>query len=69
MTYAQHDERLLHSPEECAALLGVGRTNIFDLIARGELESFKIGHLRKIPREALADYIKRQRDQASQPGA
>jgi excisionase family DNA binding protein len=66
MTFAHHGDKLLHSPEESAALLGVGRSQMFELIARGEIESFKIGRLRKIPREAISDYIDRQRAAARQ---
>lgn len=61
MTFAHHGERLLHSPQESAELLGVSRSQMFELLARGEVESFKIGRLRKVPREAIDAYIKRLR--------
>jgi excisionase family DNA binding protein len=64
MTFAHHAEQLLHSPEESAVLLGVSRSQVFEMLARGEIESFKIGRLRKIPREAITDYIKRRRPAA-----
>lgn len=54
-------DKLLYSPEETAGLLGCGRSYTFELIARGEIESFKIGRLRKVPREAIDAYIERQR--------
>jgi excisionase family DNA binding protein len=60
-------EKLLHSPDETAELLGCGRSYVFELIARGEIESFKVGRLRKVPREAIHDYIQRLRDGAAQP--
>lgn len=60
-------EQLLYSPDEAAPLLGVGRSQMFELIARGEIESFKIGRLRKIPREALTAYIERLRAEQSVP--
>jgi len=53
--------RLLYSVTEAASLLGVGRTYMFRLIATGEIESIKVGKLRKIPRDALGQYIDRQR--------
>jgi excisionase family DNA binding protein len=53
--------RLLYSVPEAARLLGVGRTYMFRLIASGEIESIKVGKLRKIPRDALGLYIDRQR--------
>jgi excisionase family DNA binding protein len=67
MTFAHHGDKLLLSPEEGAGLLGVGRTHMFELIARGEIESFKIGRLRRIPREAIHAYIERLRSEQSVP--
>ena len=60
-------EKLLHSPEETARLLGVGRSQVFELIGRGEIESVKIGRLRRIPRDAVDAYIKRLRAEQSIP--
>lgn len=57
-------EKLLHSPEETALMLGVSRSQVFEFLAKGEIESFKIGRLRKVPREAIDAYIKRQRERA-----
>lgn len=53
--------RLLYSVTEAARLLGVGRTYMFRIIAAGEIESIKVGKLRKIPRDALGRYIDQQR--------
>ena len=53
--------RLLYSVAEAASLLGVGRTYMFRLIATGEVESIKVGKLRKIPHDALGRYIDQQR--------
>jgi excisionase family DNA binding protein len=55
--------RLAYSVEEAAALLGIGRTFMFQLVATGEIESFKIGNLRKISHEALVAYIDRLRSE------
>jgi excisionase family DNA binding protein len=52
--------KLLYSAEEAARLLGIGRTLMFHLLATGQIESIKIGRLRKIPHDALIDFIKRQ---------
>jgi excisionase family DNA binding protein len=62
-------EKLLHSPEEAAQLLGVGRSQMFELIARGEVESVKIGRLRKIPRDAIDRYVGRLRAEAADAAA
>jgi len=48
---------VLLRPEEAADALRVGRTTVFELIKSGDLRSIKIGHLRRIPVAALADYV------------
>ena len=62
-------DKLLYSPEETAVMLGCGRSYTFELIARGELESFKLGRLRKVPREAIDAYIQRLRTADGGPTA
>ncbi len=54
-------ERLVYSVDEAADLLGIGRTFMYHLVANGEIESFKIGNRRKIPRDAISQYIDRLR--------
>jgi excisionase family DNA binding protein len=46
-------------PEEAAEVLAIGRTAVFGLIRAGELRSVKIGKLRRIPADALDDYVAR----------
>ncbi|MGW6263405.1 excisionase family DNA-binding protein [Streptomyces sp. NPDC055085] len=52
---------LLFSPERAADRMDLGRSKIFELMATGELESVLIGRSRRIPADALADYIARLR--------
>jgi excisionase family DNA binding protein len=67
-THYRESGVLLYSVPEAARLLGVGRTYMFRLIAAGEIESIKVGKLRKIPHDALGCYIDRQRhEQAATP--
>ena len=49
--------RLLLRPEEVAKALGIGRTTVFELIRSGELRSVKIGKSRRIPAEAVREYV------------
>jgi excisionase family DNA binding protein len=56
---ANGGEPLLYSVEEAAAILGIGRTFMFRLVGTGEIESCKIGKLRKITSAAIHDYIAR----------
>lgn len=51
------DTKLLYRVEDVAKLLDVGRTAVFDLIRSGELVSVKIGGARRIPRQAVDNYI------------
>ena len=55
-------ERLLLRPEEVCRALGLGRTKVFELLARGEIESLLIGRRRLVPREAVEDFVQRQRE-------
>jgi excisionase family DNA binding protein len=49
--------RLVLRPEEVAWALGVGRTTVFELIRAGKLRSAKIGKSRRIPTEAVREYV------------
>lgn len=56
-------EPLLLSAQEAAGLLGLGRTTVFELIRRGEIESVKIGKkTRRIPMAAVRDFVERARE-------
>jgi excisionase family DNA binding protein len=59
-------ERLLYSVPEGAALIGTGKSKMWELVARGEIESVKVDGLRKIPADALTAYVERLR--AAQAG-
>ena len=53
------DDQLLYTPEGAAAKLASGRTTIYELMKSGELRSVKIGRSRRIPADALQDYVNR----------
>jgi excisionase family DNA binding protein len=50
-------EQLLFRPDEAAQRLGIGRTKVYKLMARGELRSVKIGAARRVSATALADFV------------
>ena len=52
-------ERVLLTAEEAAEQLGIGRTLMYKLIADGEIESIRIGRLRRVPTTAIQDYANR----------
>jgi excisionase family DNA binding protein len=45
--------------EEAAAALRIGRTRMFDLIAKGEVRSVLIGRSRRVSVDALREYAKK----------
>lgn len=62
LTLPAHDQTLALLPvEEAARRLGLGRTLTFALIAAGELESVTVGRLRRVPAEAISEYVARLR--------
>ena len=50
-------EQLLLTPETAADRLSIGRSQMYELMRRGEVQSVKIGRLRRIPATSLTDYI------------
>lgn len=43
--------------EEAAKVLGIGRTKVYELMARQELPVVRIGRAVRIPRQSLSDWI------------
>ena len=59
-------EDFLLTPDEVCALLGIGRSHLSVMLKRGEIQSIKIGKLRRIPRAALDKWLQ-ERMGASAP--
>jgi excisionase family DNA binding protein len=57
--FAHHGERLLYRVPEAARMLGLGESKMWELLARGEVESVKIDGARRITREAIEAYVRR----------
>lgn len=53
--------RVLLSVREAAALLGIGRTLMYELLDSGAVESLHVGRLHKVPVDAVMDFVTRQR--------
>ncbi len=50
-------DRLLLRVQDVCRLLDVGRSTVYELIARGELPVIRIGRLVRVPRPALEEWI------------
>jgi excisionase family DNA binding protein len=59
------DDKLLLRIEEAAKRLGIGRSLMYRLVLSGEVQSVPLGRLRRIPAEALREYVERLRVEAS----
>jgi len=56
-TAAPSVQPLAHTIPEAAALLGVGRTTVYELIRSGELPSIRIRRGRRVTRAAIEAYL------------
>lgn len=50
-------DKILLTPEEAAQALNVSRTKVFELLQVQALKSVKIGKSRRIPTEAVREYV------------
>ncbi|WP_421108291.1 helix-turn-helix domain-containing protein [Streptomyces sp. NEAU-S77] len=55
--------------EEAARRLSVGRTTMYALIREGAVRTVPIGRLRRVPVQALSDYLADRMQSNSQPAA
>ncbi|MFF4735104.1 excisionase family DNA-binding protein [Streptomyces sp. NPDC002536] len=60
MTERHDDQELIVlTVEEAARRLRIGRTRMFALVSSGAVRSVTIGRLRRVPVEALSEYVAR----------
>lgn len=52
-------ERLVWTVEEAGRLLGISRAHAYDLVARGDLPSIRLGRRIVVPKHAIAQLIER----------
>lgn len=53
-------EKLLLKPSEVTQILGIGRSLVYELIARKEIPSVRIGRCIRVPSESLQQWLKDQ---------
>lgn len=58
---ASTGDRILLTVEEAARRLRIGRTTAYRLLAEGQIASIQIGHLRRVPVDALTAFVRDQR--------
>lgn len=51
-------EKLLLKPSEVVQVLGIGRSLVYELIARGELPSVRIGRCIRVSSESIQKWVK-----------
>ena len=49
--------------KQVAARLAIGRTTVYELIAKEELKTVRIGRARRVPESALEQWIAQQLDE------
>lgn len=54
-----NDLSLLWTPAQTARILGISRSQIYNLLKRGELDSVRIGRSRRIAKRQLDEYVER----------
>jgi excisionase family DNA binding protein len=50
-------DKILYTPTEAARALGISRSTIYVLMARGEITSVRIGSSRRVPVDGLRRYV------------
>ena len=56
-------EKLLLKPSEVTKILGIGRSLVYELIARKEIPSIRLGRCIRIPSESLQQWLRDQEHQ------
>ena len=57
--------KLLLTIDEAAQRLGIGRSHAYVYVLRGDIPSVKLGRSRRIPLDALQEFIERLRSEPS----
>jgi excisionase family DNA binding protein len=60
---------LTYRPAEALEVFPIGRTALYELLRSGEIESFRVGRARFIPRRSLVAYMERQLSEEQEAAA
>ncbi|MFC1930894.1 helix-turn-helix domain-containing protein [Chloroflexota bacterium] len=59
-------EKLLLKPSEVTQILGIGRSLVYELIARKEIPSIRIGRCIRVSSESLQRWLRDQEQQSKE---
>ena len=59
-------DKLLYRPRQAAAVLGISKTVLYDLIRANRIRSIKDGKFRFITADALRDYVRQLESRAEE---
>jgi len=60
-------DKILLTPVEAAAVLGIGRSKVYELLQSGQLPSVHIGRCRRVPADAVHSFASSLRRSSSMP--
>lgn len=63
--FANCGEKLLYKVEEVAQMLAIGRSKMWEIVLRGDIDSVKLDGSRRITREAVHAYVRRLAESGS----
>jgi len=56
-------EKILLKPFEVGQVLGIGRSLVYELIAKREIPSVRLGRCLRVPKESLKQWLKEREEQ------
>lgn len=62
--HGREQQPLLVSVDEAAKMLRISRTVAYQLMYKGELQSVKIGRIRRVVVSSIGEYVRRLLDEA-----
>jgi len=65
----ENTEHIVLTVEQAAKRLNIGRTLMYELVTTGVVESVHIGRLRRVPLQALTNYVAKLMNSTSSPEA
>ncbi len=57
-------DRVLFRITEAAEMLGLSRATVYELVQRREIRTLRVGTARRIPAEAIGEFVRRKEEEA-----